>query len=250
MADKLQKQRFEYKYHVNEYTALAIRDFVSSYLDLDEYGATRPDLSYPVHSLYLDSPGYKTYMDTINGERNRYKLRIRYYETGVDGPVFFEMKRRINQIIAKKRAKVYRSAAESILNGHFAVEEDLVDPNPDSLDAIISISEKINHISARPAVHVSYMREAWMADGNNKIRVTMDRNVQSEPVDGLVFKNEMIDPISVFGNTVILELKFTDRFPDWFKTLVQIFGLRQGSAAKYVDGLQYLGRQHRVPIRF
>jgi len=248
MSDKLQKQRFEFKYHVNESTALAIRDFVSSYLEMDEYGATQPNLSYPVHSLYLDSPTFKTYHDTINGERNRYKLRIRYYESGEGSPVYFEMKRRINSIIAKQRAKVYRQSVEKLAGGFFPGAEDLVDYDAESLYAMQRISERINQLNARPVVHVSYLREAWVANGSNKIRVTLDRSIRSEPQRSISFTPEMRNPIHVFGNTVILELKFTDRFPDWFKLLIQIFGLRQASAAKYVDGLSGLELQQRMVL--
>lgn len=50
----MQKQRFELKYLIGEETALLVRDFVRSYIDLDEYSVGRPNYSYPVHSLYLD----------------------------------------------------------------------------------------------------------------------------------------------------------------------------------------------------
>ena len=41
-----------------------------------------------------------------------------------------------------------------------------------------------------------------------------------------------------------LELKFTGRFPDWFKELVRVFGLKQGSASKYADGIALKGESH------
>jgi hypothetical protein len=53
----------------------------------------------------------------------------------------------------------------------------------------------------------------------------------------------MKDPKFVFGDNVVLELKFTNRFPDWFRELVRIFGLVQCGAAKYVDGVTVLGEQ-------
>ncbi len=248
MKDLIQRQRFEYKYHVSRGQALAIRDFVSGYLQPDSFGVTQPNLSYPVHSIYFDSPSLKTYQDTINGEKNRFKLRIRYYEAGEDSPVFVEMKRRVNSVIIKSRAAVKRSSVPHIAKGYFGSYEDLVSPDDESLYNLQKISEYYNLLKARPKVHVSYLREAWVADGTNKIRVTFDRNVQSEPVNDITFKEQMIDPVDVFGNTVILELKFTDRFPDWFKSMVQIFGLRQSSAAKYVDGLINLGRNHRIRL--
>jgi len=67
--DKLQASRFEQKYLINEETALRLREFVRSYLDLDENGVGRPDYSYPVHSLYLDSPASTMYWQTINGTK-------------------------------------------------------------------------------------------------------------------------------------------------------------------------------------
>mgnify|MGYP003302831020 FL=1 len=94
LADNLQRQRYEHKYIIRENVALAVRDFVSSYLELDSFGATQPNKSYPVHSLYLDSPDLRLYQTTINGDKNRYKLRIRFYEDRPKAPVFFEIKRR------------------------------------------------------------------------------------------------------------------------------------------------------------
>ena len=44
-----------------------------------------------------------------------------------------------------------------------------------------------------------------------------------------------------------LELKFTGRFPDWFKQLVRVFGLRQCSASKYADGIAIKGEHHLLP---
>ena len=45
----------------------------------------------------------------------------------------------------------------------------------------------------------------------------------------------------MFGNNLVLELKFTNRDPDWFRELVRIFGLAQCGAAKYVDGVTLIG---------
>jgi hypothetical protein len=77
----------------------------------------------------------------------------------------------------------------------------------------------------------------------------MDREVRTEtdPVARLV--PELTNPVLVFGDQVVLELKFTGRFPDWFKELVRIFGLMQCGAAKYADGVTRLGA-HAVSRTF
>ena len=51
------------------------------------------------------------------------------------------------------------------------------------------------------------------------------------------------NPVAPFGKEVILELKFTDRFPDWFGELVRVFSLVHFSAAKYAEGVAVLGEQ-------
>jgi DNA-directed RNA polymerase specialized sigma subunit len=79
-ADRMQQQRFELKYLINEEMALKVRDFVRCYMDFDEYSVGKPNYSYAVHSVYLDSDDLKMYWDTINGVKNRFKLRMRYYD--------------------------------------------------------------------------------------------------------------------------------------------------------------------------
>src|SRR5688572_33040428 len=124
--DRLQQQRFELKYVIPDQVALAVRDFVRSYLELDEFGATLPNLSYPVHSLYLDSEDLFTYRATINGDKNRYKLRLRYYNEKPESPVFFEIKRRTNNTIAKQRGGVRRSSVAAILSGQLPTPDDML----------------------------------------------------------------------------------------------------------------------------
>src|SRR5690242_8445311 len=99
----LMSSRFELKYLINQRVALRIRDFVQQHLELDEFGVGRPDNSYPIHSLYLDSNDWKIYHATTNGDKNRFKLRVRYYDERPDTPAFFEIKRRRDNIILKSR---------------------------------------------------------------------------------------------------------------------------------------------------
>jgi hypothetical protein len=237
----LQHQRFEYKYLVNEDIASAIRGFVSGYLELDPFGAQQQNRSYPVHSLYLDSDDLKLYQSTINGERNRYKLRLRFYENWPEAPVYFEIKRRNNNIITKERCAVTREAAARVLDGLFPREDELVTKEPRNINGLHQFMELMTALDARPKTHVSYFREAWLQPGSNTVRVTLDRDVRSEPTFDTSFNTTFKSPVRAFGNAVILELKFTDRFPHWFRELVRVFGLRQGSAAKYVEGLYTMG---------
>ncbi len=237
----MQLQRLELKYQISNEMALAVRDFVSSYLEVDEFGATRPNLSYPVHSLYLDSPELATFRHTINGNKNRFKLRIRFYENRPNAPVYFEIKRRMNNAILKQRGAIRREAVDAVLAGQLPGPDELASSDPRHLGGIQRFLTLMTDLQALPTAHVAYLREAWMSPRDNSIRVTMDRDVLFEPDPTTTMQAAMIDPVRVFGSRVILELKFTGRFPDWWNELVRVFGLQQASAAKYADGISRYG---------
>ncbi len=239
--DKMQRQRFELKYIITEEVAVAVRDFVSSYLEIDEYGATLPNSSYPVHSLYLDSDDLCLYHTAINGDKNRFKLRLRFYDDRKEAPIFFEIKRRMNNIIAKQRGGVRRDAVSWLLAGQLPEPAFLVSRDPRQLVVLQNFCKLMNDIRARCQAHVAYLREAWISPRDNSVRVTMDRAVRCEADPVAQANTRMENPVIVFGNEVVLELKFTDRFPDWFKALVRVFGLMQCGAAKYVEGVTRVG---------
>ncbi len=243
MQDKLQLQRLELKYIIPEEVALQVREFVRSYLEIDEFGATLPNLSYPVHSLYLDSDELTLYWNTINGNKNRYKLRLRFYENRTSAPVYFEIKRRMNDAILKQRGGVRRDAVAWILAGHLPEPAHLISTDPKQLAALQRFSELMNQHHAKPKAHVAYLREAWISPHNNSVRVTMDRDVRCDPEPTARLSTALINPAIVFGKSVVLELKFTGRYPDWFRDLVRVFNLTQCSAAKYADGVALLGEQ-------
>jgi hypothetical protein len=238
--DKLQHQRLELKYIVQEPVALAARDFVSSYLTLDKFGVGRPDFSYPVHSLYLDSDDLALYWHTINGNKNRYKLRLRYYSDKSAAPVYCEIKRRINGAILKQRGAVKRSAVEALLAGQLPGPEQLFFDGPEQMPALERFCELMEHCHAKPKAHVAYRREAWVSSGGNATRVTMDRQVRFEFAPATILRTEMQRPLEVFPDCVVLELKFTGRYPDWFGELARCFNLWQCAAAKYADGVALL----------
>lgn len=244
----MQASRFELKYLIPEHVAQRVRDYVVSFLELDENGRGKPDLSYPVHSLYIDSDELRTYWDTINGNRDRFKLRIRFYEDGPSSPVFLEIKRRANSCIMKQRVGVQREAVRMVLDGQFPPSDLVLGKEPKHLRALQDFCRIQQQMGARPKVHVAYMREAYLPVSGNSARLTMDRQVRSEADTEGRLSTTLATPVSIWDKAVVLELKFTDRYPNWFGDLVRTFNLHQCGAAKYADGVALLSGglpQHR-----
>jgi hypothetical protein len=240
--DRMQQSRFELKYLISESTAERVRDFVRCYLGMDEFSVGKPDFSYPVHSLYLDSDNLEIYWRTINGDKNRFKLRLRYYSDHPDSPVFFEIKRRMKDAILKQRGGVRQSAVPVLLGGHFPAPEHLISNDPRALVAVQKFCHLMTELRAKPKSHIFYQREAYVSD-NDEVRVTMDRQVYSEPNLEPRIKLKMDRPVHAFVGLVVLELKFTTRFPNWFRELVRMANAMQCGAAKYVSGINLLGHQ-------
>src|SRR5262245_6492937 len=150
---RLQHQRFELKYLVDERITLAIRDFVGCYLELDEYAVGRPNLSYPVHSLYIDSDDLETHQLSVNGSKNRFKLRLRYYDDKPNTPVFFEVKARVDNCILKQRCGVRRDAVALMLAGQLPEPDHLLSKEPRHLAALQRFNLLQHQLKACPKAH-------------------------------------------------------------------------------------------------
>jgi hypothetical protein len=157
----------------------------------------------------------------------------------------------MNNTIAKQRGGVRRDAVPLLLAGELPEPAHLVSLDPRQLLALQRFCEHVNALGAEPTAHVAYLREAWLSPGDNSVRVTLDREVRIEPEPTGCLDTAMKNPVPVFDadlvsgeEVVILELKFTTRYPDWFRDLVSGFGLMQCGAAKYVDGMTRIMDRH------
>jgi hypothetical protein len=243
--DRMQRQRFEYKYLVDETTALGVRDFVSAYLAFDDASVGRPNFSYRVNSIYLDSEQFSTYWDWVNANRNRFKLRMRFYDAGPDTPVFLEIKRRVCSCILKQRCGIRKEAVPTVLAGQMPAPHQLILQEPQHVVALETFVSMTNLLQAQPKALVTYLREAHVDPENENVRVTLDRQVRIALCQEADFNLHLQPYVQPFGDRIILELKFTDRHPTWFTEMVQRFGLTRSAAAKYCEGIaNFLHPEH------
>jgi hypothetical protein len=159
--------------------------------------------------------------------------------------VFFEIKRRADEAISKQRCATNRDAVNSVLEGRIPQFSQIVSRDPKHLCALERFVQHVVEIRAAPKAHVAYRREAWISPHDNSVRVTMDRDVQFDAEPTAQLATRMNHPVSVFGNNVVLEIKYTGRFPIWFNEFTRVFGLTRRSAAKYADGVNMFG-QHNL----
>lgn len=242
---QLQSNRSEYKYVLHEAQATTVRDFVRSYLVPDDNAKPELASGYSIYSVYLDNAERDLYNGTARGLKNRFKLRVRYYETlTADQPVFFEIKRRAHDRVLKERAIVRRAAWPRLLDGLWPDPSDLVKPDDASAyGSLVHFCGLARACNAAGAVIVGYHREAYVAPDNNEVRVTFDRNLIGRPFEGALHTAEQPGWVHPPMGGVVLELKFTGRFPFWMHDLVQLFDLQRVSFPKYVICADEIARE-------
>jgi len=228
--------RFEMKYLITEVEARALAEFIKPYIQVDRYCKLQGGGDYPIVSLYLDSEDLQLCRESLEGRKNRFKLRIRSYTDEPDYPCFFEIKRRINTIIMKSRARVMQRDIPHLLRGlplppqNYNVDE----------QALNQFQLYMASIKARPTILIRYMRQAYEGDGENRVRITFDRQlcykVTHEPVVTLGGSGWQPNPLTM--GHVILEIKFTGRYPAWLNRLVKYFNLQARSISKYATSIQ------------
>ena len=221
------KPRHELRYFVSPGQALRMRDFVREYLDFDEHSVGQPDYSYPVHTLHLDSDDWKIYWRAVRSDQDRWKLRLRYYSSHPDSPVFCEVKHQMTDAIVKYRGGVTHAAVNTLLGGCLPEARHFVTKNPATAQAVQRFVTMLVELNARPRLHLYCLREAYVSDDGNT-RVTLDRGICVEEISGeggALLPTEMRNPVFCGSHMVILELRFAERFPDWYREMARVFNL-------------------------
>ena len=235
-------QRFEIKYLIDEAKAQAVADFVRPFVTPDEY--TGPDNSYVINSLYYDSPSLATFYSSVHGLKNRAKMRLRGYTESPESPVFFEIKRRVNQIIMKQRARVTKEAARLLTQGSDIVGLEGLPRDEKGTSALNAFRGLAASLAASPRVCVRYTREAYVAvEVGESARVTFDRHLACLPATHYsddVWSHRPEGWLPVRPRDVVLEFKFTDRMPGWMSDAVRYLRLNSRSFGKYVICAKHL----------
>jgi hypothetical protein len=239
------RNRHECKFVVSESVAQLVLRRVQPFVRPDPHAADRPRHAYPVASLYLDDRGHSLYRESREGLAYRYKLRVRSYSDDDAQPVFLEVKRRHDLVVQKLRCAVPRDLLADALAGR------AVDPVGASETARTSLAEFQRLVQLRramPTVIVNYERQAYVGLDDGELRVTVDRRLCALPMVEPDVRVSTAGFVSVPGRSVVLEFKFTDRFPPWMAEAIRACQLRRQSFSKYCAAFDALA-ERGAPLR-
>ncbi|HWU89318.1 MAG TPA: polyphosphate polymerase domain-containing protein [Kofleriaceae bacterium] len=235
--------RREYKYLIDERLAERVRRAIDGFCVPD---ANAPDGRYLCDTLYLDTLDLGLYRATVENERVRYKLRVRSYPQTPRAPVFLEVKRRVDDVIVKSRARVAAEAWPDLLE-----TGDLERVAPDQRDDGARFLARYHARALVPQVLVRYEREPYTSIVDDYVRVTFDREIAMQPCPELTLRaDDHWVPIDAGApSPVVLELKFGSRAPRWMVHLVRALELPRLSFSKYARAIESMRRPVRRTAR-
>jgi SPX domain protein involved in polyphosphate accumulation len=196
---------------------------------------------YEVRSLYFDSNFHHSLLEKKDGIAIRKKLRIRHYPdfaTGNKEFAFIEIKKKINENVAKSRIFVPLDKAQKILNSKDKKANEFYKnasvQDKETLQEIWFLFKKYN---LKPVCVVSYKRQPFQSIFEKTFRLTFDTNV--------MVRNYNLDlhygggsKLIVPRNICIMEVKFNNFIPNWAIKIIQKNDCIQYKISKFARGIE------------
>ena len=157
--------RYELKYSLSPQQKQRVLEAMEDFMEPDRYGRTT------IRNLYFDTDNYRLIRRSLDKPAYKEKLRLRSYgPAGPDSAVFVELKKKYEEVVYKRRVSLPQRQAMDWLLGQEKCPLDT------------QIAREVNYFldfyqTLRPAVFLSYERQAFFAKDGSDFRVTFDENI-------------------------------------------------------------------------
>lgn len=222
--------RYELKYWCQESEIRELFSHLEGLLCPDPHNEEKG--SYCVTSLYFDSPDYRFFFEKLEGQRQRIKIRLRRYESSLDG--FLELKEKKNRRILKQRIHVSAEVLQSFARNDWTELTKLAETNPTARRLSYDISLTRPH----PVVVVRYEREAHQFKDDPSVRITIDRQLSCQGHDlteAFLTPKVQLEALARadMDSSAILEVKVSGPIPGVIAAGLRKAGLARRSISKY-----------------
>jgi len=251
--------RIESKYLISNQKIPELRKLLLPYMILDKYSERHPDNQYTVRSIYFDTRRMDYYHDKLAGLKRRKKLRIRGYdEPNADSFVFLEIKRKNGPTINKSRAPIrFSDHINFIREGDPDKYRDILESVDNGFQDAKNFLYHLYTSNLVPTIKIIYEREAFFYKFDQKIRLTIDKNLRSS----LIVDTERLyeeDNIRYgLPSKAIFEVKVYGEIPLWLQHIIACLKLQQEALSKYTISIdshsafeQHLERTIQGKVRF
>ena len=213
-------QRYELKYLLTGEQKEKVLHAIGPYMELDEYGRTT------IRNIYFDTGNYRLVRHSIEKPAYKEKLRVRSYsQASPDSTVFVELKKKYRHVVYKRRISLPEEEAMDWMLGKRRCRPGT------------QISEEIDYFleyygTLRPAVFLSYDREAFYCKEPSDFRVTFDDTLLCRQEDLSLESAAYGTPLLPEGR-VLMEIKCSGGIPLWMTHVLSAEHIYRTSFSKY-----------------
>lgn len=213
-------KRYEFKYLVNTEQKEKIITAMNQYMQPDKYGRAT------IRNIYFDTDNYLLIRRSIEKPIYKEKLRIRSYcKTDTNSKVFVELKKKYKSVVYKRRIVLPQNEAMDWVCGNGDCSKPSQITN--EIEYFINFYKTL-----RPAVFLSYEREAFAARDGSDFRVTFDKNILCRQND-LSLCSDVYGDLILPENMSIMELKCSGGIPLWMTEILTREHIYKTSFSKY-----------------
>lgn len=213
-------KRYELKYLMSREQKELLLKVMAGHMELDKYGHTT------IRNIYFDTDNYRLVRHSIEGPPYKEKLRIRSYSPVSGGDnVFVELKKKYKSVVYKRRLVLPLDETMDALTRH------------QPLPVKSQIADEINYFCSyyqtlRPAVFLSYEREAFYSTDGSDFRVTFDENILYRDED-VALSSEIYGTPVIGKNQILMEIKTPGGIPMWMTDFLTEQKIYKTSFSKY-----------------
>lgn len=184
-----------------------------------------------IRNIYYDTDNFRLIRRSLEKPAYKEKLRVRSYQTaGPEDMIFIELKKKYHSIVYKRRIAMKQQTAEECFRAGapLPVRSQIAD----EIDYFRSYYKPL-----RPAVFLSYERDAYESADGSGFRVTFDENIQYRQNDLSLGTEPFGIPLLRPGEA-LMEIKAADAMPLWMSRQLAAQRIYQTSFSKYGTAYQ------------
>ena len=239
--------RFEFKYVIPNAEAREIHNQLLNHgMEPDPKSTMYPEHTYPVTSLYFDTPSLEDYQDKAGGFLRRKKIRIRIYTPSLSEEtpeIWLEKKEKYEMRITKNRILLGEKDYHDILRGSRLML--FASLRRRDLKEAETIFSSLWNGRMRPHLITRYLRTPLISKKYSDIRITFDFNIEACRSKDLHYTQGMMPILPI--NKTVMEVKFSHILPFWFKTIIQELNLSRTSFSKYGKSVEAIYKYNPIP---
>lgn len=226
-------KRHEIKYLLSRQQKEQMLEALKPHMRTDRYGHTC------IRNIYFDTDTYRLIRRSLEKPVYKEKLRVRSYQAaGPEDMVFIELKKKYHSVVYKRRIAITEQAARECFrtDAPLPVRSQIAD----EIDYFRSWYQPL-----RPAVFLSYEREAYESTDGSGFRVTFDENIRYRQED-LSLNADIYGKPLLHPGEALMELKAANAIPLWMSRQLAAQRIYQTSFSKYGAAYQHILAEART----